>query len=261
MIKVVFFDIDGTLFSTRANRVPDDARRAVAALRDRGIRVVIATGRHPIELDGAHLEGMAFDGYAAANGQMCLDGKRKLFAGQPIPPQGVQALAGLYESREMLLWFFGESESYVNYADAGVFAMSEAICGVIPQVKPYTGDVLYQAVAFVDETGEPELAAQLPGCSLQRWGSEGVDIIAESGGKVDGMKTFLDRFGCTRDECMAFGDQRNDLEMLRFAGIGVAMGNATAPVRQAADYVTASVDEGGVAKALRYFGLLEPDWR
>lgn len=261
MVKVVFFDIDGTLFSTSANRVPEDAREAVAALRARGIRVVIATGRHPIELDGAHLEGMAFDGYAAANGQMCLDGARQLFAGCPIPAQGTHALAGLYERKEMLLWFFSETESFTNFADEGLFAMAEDVSGVRPAVRPYEGETLYQAVAFVSEEDEPALAALLPGCSLQRWGTEGVDIIAESGGKVDGMKAFLSRFGCTPEECMAFGDQRNDLDMLRFAGIGVAMGNATPAVKQAADYVTASVDSGGVVQALEHFGMLERGWR
>ena len=54
---------------------------------------------------------------------------------------------------------------------------------------------------------------------------------------------------------MAFGDGGNDISMLRHVGIGVAMGNARDEVKAAADYVTASVDEDGVAKALRKFIL------
>ena len=57
-------------------------------------------------------------------------------------------------------------------------------------------------------------------------------------------------------ETMAFGDGQNDIEMLRHAGIGVVMGNAAEEVQAAADYVTASVDEDGVSRALRHFGLI-----
>ena len=256
MIKVVFFDIDGTLLSQRTNRVPDSARRAIRALREQGVKVVVATGRHPIELDGAGLNDLEFDGFAAANGQMLLDGDRRLFGGYPIPPHGVEALVRLYETGERLLWFFGETDCYVNREDEVVKAMSAQVSGLVPEVRPYAGDPLYQAVAFVDVSEEEVLQRQLTGCRLQRWGSMGVDIIAVDGGKVEGMKVFLQKFGCTREECMAFGDQHNDLDMLRFAGIGVAMGNGAPEVKAAADYVTRSVDDDGVAYALEQLGVL-----
>lgn len=260
MIKMVFFDIDGTLLDQRSGRVPARAKRAVQALRARGIAVVLATGRHPIELDGAGLNDMNFDGYAAANGQMCLDAEGRLFAGYPIPNEGVAALARLFERQEMLLWFFGESDSYVNYHNADLAAMAEQVSGLAPVVRGYVGEPVYQAVAFVRAEDEAELAAQLPGCRLQRWGSEGVDIIAADGGKVEGMRHFLTRAGLDAQECMAFGDQHNDIDMLRFAGVGVAMGNATPEVKRAADYVTRAVHDDGVAAALEHFGLLESGW-
>lgn len=253
-IGVVFFDIDGTLLP-EGGSVPHSARRAVAALRERGVRVVLATGRHPIELDAAGLDGMRFDGYAAANGQMCLDADRQLFAGYPIPQQGVDALARLAAMGE-LIWFFGEAESFASRDGALLQQLSSATTGIVPEVRGYGGETIYQAVAFVDVADEPALAAQLPGCRLQRWGALGVDIIAADGGKVEGMKAFLERFGCTREQCMAFGDQHNDLDMLAFAGIGVAMGNGATAVREAADYVTSSVDDDGVERALRHFGLI-----
>lgn len=259
-IRIVFFDIDGTLRSERTGRVPLRTQRAVAALRARGVRVVIATGRHPLELDAAGLEDMELDGFAAANGQMCLDGRRVLFSGFPLGAEGTAALVDLFERREMLLWFFGADECYANRDDGLLAVLSNATTGLLPVVRAYDGMTLYQAVALVGTDEDDALAARLPGCRLQRWGEMGVDIIAADGGKVEGMRAFLERFGCRREESMAFGDQHNDLDMLRYAGIGVAMGNGSAQVKDAADYVTASVDDDGIVQALEHFGVLAPGW-
>jgi hydroxymethylpyrimidine pyrophosphatase-like HAD family hydrolase len=56
---------------------------------------------------------------------------------------------------------------------------------------------------------------------------------------------------------MALGDAPNDMEMLEFAGISVAMGNGKEEVKQVADYVTSTVDEDGWAKAMKHFGLID----
>lgn len=63
-------------------------------------------------------------------------------------------------------------------------------------------------------------------------------------------------FGLKLEETMSFGDGGNDISMLRHAAIGVAMGNAKDDVKQMADYITASVDEDGIAKALKHFGVI-----
>lgn len=55
---------------------------------------------------------------------------------------------------------------------------------------------------------------------------------------------------------MVFGDAENDIDMLRYAQIGVAMGNAQDCVKKEADYVTDDVDEGGIQKALRFFHVI-----
>ena len=55
---------------------------------------------------------------------------------------------------------------------------------------------------------------------------------------------------------MAFGDGENDIDMLRYAGTGVAMGNAEEAVKRQADYVTGDIDDGGIREALEFYGLL-----
>ncbi len=71
-----------------------------------------------------------------------------------------------------------------------------------------------------------------------------------------GVRATMDRYGWTREDIMAFGDGENDAEMLKLAGIGVAMGNAMDSVKAIADHVTDSADDVGVSAALRHLGLL-----
>ena len=82
------------------------------------------------------------------------------------------------------------------------------------------------------------------------------DIIPKGGGKHEGMRKVGEHYGFAPEEAMAFGDGGNDISMLKAAGIGVAMGNASEKVKLAADYVTDSVDNDGIEKALKHFGVI-----
>ena len=93
-------------------------------------------------------------------------------------------------------------------------------------------------------------------CKITRWCPFGIDIISKTGGKVTGIKKMLEHYGITEQEIIAFGDAENDLDMIEFAGIGVAMGNAKDEVKAVADYVTTDVDENGIWNACKYFGLI-----
>ena len=66
----------------------------------------------------------------------------------------------------------------------------------------------------------------------------------------------MDHYMISQSETMAFGDRENDIDMIRFAGIGVAMGNGIPALQKAADYVTDDIDEDGIANALHHFGLI-----
>lgn len=98
--------------------------------------------------------------------------------------------------------------------------------------------------------------AVLPGSRITRWNDRAVDIISRNGGKVTGIKQYLKENHISAQESMAFGDGENDMEMLEFAGVGIAMGNAEDMVKKSADYVTDSVDNRGIENALRYFSVI-----
>ena len=86
--------------------------------------------------------------------------------------------------------------------------------------------------------------------------SDFADILPAGGGKPNGLAHTLAHLGLTREQCIAFGDGGNDVTMLEYAGIGVAMGNACDAAKAAADYVTDDITADGLAKALAHFGLI-----
>ena len=82
--------------------------------------------------------------------------------------------------------------------------------------------------------------------------------LVPRGGDIEAQIVSLsERFGFALSEVMTFGDGGNDVPMLRAAGIGVAMGNGCAEALEAADWVTASVDDDGIRRALEHFGVID----
>ena len=124
-----------------------------------------------------------------------------------------------------------------------------------PRTRTRTNPV-YQISPYIDAAAEAELVSLCHAVRGVRWHPDFVDLIPADGGKNRGMERMLCHYGLTRSQSIAFGDGGNDIDMLRYAGIGVAMGNATDETKQAADHVTGSVDDDGIAQALRHFGVI-----
>ena len=111
-------------------------------------------------------------------------------------------------------------------------------------------------IGYMTRKETENLALKIPNCKITRWYEDGIDIISKDGGKANGIQKILEVYGFTKEEAIAFGDSDNDLEMLEFAGIGVAMGNAVESVKEVADYVTSHIDEDGIWNACKHFGLI-----
>lgn len=256
-IKAVFFDVDGTLLSHTLNEVPQSTRDAIAELKERGIMAVVATGRYLEEYEVLPVSNIPFDAYLMLNGQLILDSDRKVYSGTAIDPGETEVLVRIFNAKRIPFVLIGENRRYINYVDETVVKTQKETKGTIPQVGRYNGEKVYQILAFVADDQKKVLDDLLDECSITSWNDTGIDIMPKEGGKATGIKTFISKNGFERSETMAFGDGENDIEMLKYVGTGVAMGNASDEVKAAADYVTDSVDDDGIANALRHFGLIE----
>ena len=257
MIKAAFFDVDGTLFSHKSHQVPPSTREAIAKLRAKGIQCIIATGRHPIELATLPVEEIGFDAYLMLNGQMMLDQQKNVLFSVPITGKAKDLLVEQFENNAFPLLITELDDMYINMYNDRVTQAQAHFALPKPKMREYHGAEIYQFCLYINEEEENSLLADIADdCVITRWHNYGIDLLAKGGGKMVGIQRYLDSIGATRDEIIAFGDGHNDAEMLRYAGIGVAMGNAEDDTKAVADYVTADIDDDGIAKALEHFGLI-----
>ena len=255
--KIVFVDIDGTILSHSKGRVPDSTERAIKKLQEKGIKVVIASGRDINEINKLPLDHIKFDGYLTLNGNICLDENKKMFAGNEIDPGEVEVLVSIFKAGKIPFVLIGAEKRYINYVDDVVIQTQETTHGTIPDIGQYSGEKIYQCLAFVDAKTRKKLDDLLDNCRITAWHETGIDIIADTGGKGAGIQKFLDKEGLSRAETMAFGDGENDKSMIKFVAIGVAMGNACEELKKEATYITEHIDDDGLAKALVHFGLID----
>lgn len=135
--------------------------------------------------------------------------------------------------------------------------MQKDISSEVPKIHAYDGQPVYQACSFITQSEEKSFSKLLPlGTKITRWNKGGVDIISNDGGKINGIKRVIKHFNISSDEIMAFGDAENDTEMLEYAAIGVAMGNAMETVKAEADFITDDIDQNGIRNALLHYQVI-----
>ena len=257
LIKAVFFDLDGTLISFETHQILRSAKNAIRQLRERGIKVFVATGRHKSTKDD--LKDLEFDGYVTLNGSVCLLGDETIYKEQ-IPRQDIHVLVDYLQRVESFPCVFVEEDfrslNYRNEATDEIFSLLNYPETPVCNIDQIEDNPIYQVLAFFEERQEERIMRMLPSCKTTRWNPIFTDIVPASSDKWVGITKMLDHYHILPEETMTFGDGGNDISMLQHAGIGIAMGNAADEVKANADYVTDTVENDGVWKAIVHFGLL-----
>ncbi len=259
--KALFFDIDGTLVSFETHRVPQSTVDALTAAKARGVQVYIATGR-PLSIihNIGQIESL-IDGYVTTNGALCLKGQ-EVIARHAIPWYDVQTMVREATAGDFPVIIVGESRCVVHNFKEQVDRIFRVGLGVdnidySESIDDIRGEDILQMTPFVNETEEERLMSLLPSCISGRWHPEFTDVTSKEADKGHGLQAMALHEGLDINETMAFGDGCNDIPLIQAAGIGIAMGNAGTGLKAVADYVTTSVDDDGVARALRHFQVID----
>lgn len=258
MIHALFLDVDGTLVCFRTHEVPASAREALLRAHERGVRLFIATGRAANDLDP--LEGIPYDGVVSLNGSRCVAADGRVVSQHPIPRADFERAMELSDRMGFPLALELESGVFVNRVTPEVERLAQMVAHPVPEQTDlyalFDRSECCQMCFYFDVQTERHVMAELPSLTASRWCPVFADINVRGIDKATGMREFLASYGLPVADAAAFGDGGNDVAMLRTAGVGIAMGDACREALDAADYVTASVDDDGIRKALEHFGVI-----
>lgn len=265
MIRLAAFDIDRTLVSQNTGTVAPETAQALQQLQRRGIKTAIATGRQWQQVPKA-LKALAFDYYILLNGTHIADSSGKTLHREQIGREVVLALESDIAGKDRTLYLRFEEGMYpVLERDREVpFGLSkekipeELLEGLLMVSPLLQGKLPMAALGEIPPEEEDAFRQRYPELDFLRvLGGKNCDINPRGISKATGLKAICRLFGIPEEETIAFGDDINDLEIIRAAGIGVAMGDALEEVKDAADYVTGTCEDLGVIQGLKHFGLLD----
>lgn len=255
-IRALFFDIDGTLVD-RNHRPPESTLRALKAAHEKGLLVFVATGRTKAMVLPM-FDIFDFDGIVAMTGQYCFDRSGQLLHTMPLDKDDVRLMMKIQET-DPFPCLVVEGDECFTTMHADIITEHFTACGLpIPElydISRIEENDVYQFITYYPETSNPKLAP-LKNIRITNAASFCHDVLPASGGKHVGILKVAEHFGISKDEIMAFGDGKNDVDMLTNVGFSVAMGNACPETKAIADYITDDVDEDGVFNALKHFGII-----
>lgn len=259
--KIIFFDIDQTLYLTEQRIIPQSAIKALHALQQKGIITAIATGRTiaalPDAVNQLIAEGL-IELIVSINGQF-VQYQGKELVSFPMPINCVQQVCTLLQQ-------YNVAHALVSHSGISVPLKNAVIDDIMQQLgipftiieRAETSHRVFQMLAFCSANEEKLFLSKLPeNLKLVRWHPYGVDILPAIGSKAKGIQAALAQLDLSIADAMAFGDGLNDIEMIQAVGLGVAMGNAANELKKVAQYVCPAIHDDGIYQALKFFQLID----
>ena len=169
MTKAVFFDFDHTLYSHQTMSIPQSTKDAIRILQGKGIKCVLATGRHMLELEHfPDVFTVGLDGYVTIDGQLCLDGDRNIICSNEIKGIALENLVRLFNEREVATILV---EADREYSNMNPFQKVEGLSYASTVNHPlgeYCGKPIFLGVVYIRPDQETWLHGMLPGCDFLR---------------------------------------------------------------------------------------------
>lgn len=270
--KIIFFDIDGTL-TMFGDIIPESAERALKKAKENGHKLIICTGRSRAGVSH-RLEQLPFDGYVCASGGY-VEYEGRIISHEVWQPENISQLSNfalkhhvlfhlqcsgktyvLKEQQEQIERLWEEQFTMVGLPPKklGAIALSaEAIKNAADVEKAMYLTSPYSLIQMQQMLGD---SFEVTGSSFNKEDTESGEITVKGITKAHGMQKLLEYLKIPFVDSIAFGDGPNDYEMLEFAGIGIAMGNAEDGLKEKADIVTTAIDQDGIWKGLQQLGVI-----
>ena len=263
--RLLVLDLDGTLTNNK-KQVTEHTRRTLIEAQDQGVKIVLASGRptYGIAPIAEILELKKYGGYILSyNGGEIINWQTgEMMYENVLNPEVLPYLYKCAKENNFAIVTYKDKYVITEHPD-DEYVLKEAILNVMETKKV---DNFLEAIDFpvakcliVGEASrlmllEKEMYEELKDCmGVYRSEPYFLELVPKGIDKAQSLAVLLEKIGATRDEMIAIGDGFNDKSMIEFAGLGVAMANAQDVVKQAADYITLSNEEDGVAAVVEKF--------
>ncbi len=263
MDKLFFFDIDGTLIecSLGIYSILDETKKSMDALKANDNGVFLATGRCKCFIVDGVME-YPFSGYVTCNGA-CVEYNNKIVYKKNIDAEAIVATVELCKKYGFNFYFEASDIIYVRDKED---QRHKEFCEEWAMKEQYTCDEfdpssieVHIGMIVVNNKKDVEIMyeALSPYFNIQRHHYEySFDLTIKGESKAKGIRKLAEVLNKDMKDTVAFGDARNDIEMLNEVGLGIAMGNGTIEAKEASDYVTDDIDKRGITKALEHFNFI-----
>jgi len=269
--KLVVIDLDGTLLNDD-NQIDKLSKMAVEALCERHIKVAFASDRSSRGTGAIRdkFDLCDFLDYSLYfNGACVVDNKNnKMLINKYLSGNDFIPLSKLVTEDDIYIYAFNAEKIIVS--EMNTYAYEDAYknnTSIVSQSREAltNAPIIYKYVIAGNSEKLDRIEASITSdlkknYSIVRTYKNRLEFYHSTANKGQAMKILTELNGCLLEETMAIGDAGNDIEMIISAGQGIAMGNATDEVKSKADYVSATNNNGGVAKALEKF-ILDEDLR
>ena len=259
--KMAAFDLDGTLLNSH-KQITAQVKAEIARILRLGVQVILATGRPVSGVLPIARELHLTDSRAALvcfNGGIVSDGEGNALQVHALTAERVKE-AVLLAVKHGLAPVTYREDVLLSCEPDNPYVLLERDIARLPVFSAKAVEDMTSASPKVLMVGEPEKIAKaqpvicgaLAGkCDVYCSTPYFLEVMPAGVSKVSALAHLLQKRGLKREQLVCMGDGMNDLEMMHFAGMGVAMGNAARPLLEQADMITDTCDAHGVAKAIR----------
>ena len=274
-IKLIALDLDGTLLTTD-KRLTAENEAALRAAAEAGIEIVPTTGRFYMAMPES-VRSLPFIHYTInANGALVYDVRRgEAVARTEMPWQRAVEIMTVFDRYPVLYDCYQYDRGWISRSMQEIcepYALNWAMLQMfqkervpVPDLKAHLAETGHSVQKVMGFFLDPELRTRLrdeltgrfPDLAVTSSVSNNLEFNAAGATKGRGIEVLAKHLGLNMSQTMAFGDDVNDVSMLKAAGIGVAMGNASEEAKASADEITLSCDESGVAAALRRLKIID----
>lgn len=246
-VKIVFFDIDGTLINYGAQNLTEKTFKALKELKKNGVKIVLATGRAPVSLP--EFDDLVFDAKICFNGSLCFTNEEIIYS-NPINKTDVYQLVDNATKLGKVSSIATKNKIAANGIEESLkdyFSIANLILNFTPDFdNVLKNEDVFQVMLAATKDEYSDLLDKTNDVKIAAWWDKAVDIIPKNGGKGQGIRKILEYFNISKDDAMAFGDGNNDLEMFSEVKYSIAMANASNDLKNKSFDICKDVKEDGV---------------